>query len=155
MDFKSEKFYLQSVKNMDIVSKKQFFYHLEEKIEKFNFQTLVKIDPKVEKILFTSRYAALHELDRASKIWHACEKAGPLFIVKRKNEQPKFIFFILNQKSNIDFAEEIFENMKIEMKENESFLFFETKEQKVKGLWFSEKEDLKNIFKMVKDLFKD
>lgn len=153
MEYKSEKIYLQNVKNMDLVSKKQFFFFMDEKIEKFNFQTLLKIDPQIEKILFTSRYAALHELDRASKIWHACEKAGPLFIVKRKNG-PKFIFFILNQKNNIDYNEEIFENMKIEMQENESFLFYETKEIKVKGLWFSEKEDLKMIFKMVKELFK-
>ena len=53
----------------------------EELINKLNLDVLRRLDKEIQTILYRSRYAALHELDRASKIWHACEKAGPLFIV--------------------------------------------------------------------------
>lgn len=126
----------------------------EEAIKKLNLTVLKRLDQENDDILFRSRYSALHELDRASKIWHACEKAGPLFIVKRKKE-PKFKFFLLNQKNNIDYSEEIFDGMKIEVKFEENFIFFETKKKIINGLWVNEKEELLSLEKTIRNLFKN
>ena len=125
----------------------------EELINKLNLDVLRRLDKEIQTILYRSRYAALHELDRASKIWHACEKAGPLFIVKRTSE-PFFEFFLLNQKNNLDYQEEIFPVMKIDVKLDENFLFFETKKGAIKGLWVSEVEELKEMESIIMDLFK-
>jgi hypothetical protein len=125
----------------------------EEIINKLNLEVLRRLDHEINFILYRTRYAALHELDRASKIWHACEKAGPLFIVNR-NIEPYFKFFLLNQKNNIDYAEEIFESMKIEVKQDENFLFFETKKGVIQGLWVSEGDDLFEIDGIINHFFK-
>lgn len=125
----------------------------EELINKLNLEVLRRLDKEIQTILYRSRYAALHELDRASKIWHACEKAGPLFIVKRASE-PFLEFFLLNQKNNIDYEEEIFTEMKIDVKLDENFLFFETKKGAIKGLWVSEGEELKEMESIIVDLLK-
>ena len=122
-------------------------------INKLNLDVLKRLDNEIHTILCKSRYAALHELDRASKIWHACEKAGPLFIVNRGTE-PNYEFFLLNQKNNLDYSEEIFEAMKIEIKTDENFLFFQTKKGIINGLWVSEGEDLVKIDNIIKNLFK-
>lgn len=125
----------------------------EEKINKLNLEVLKRLDHDISGILCKSRYAALHELDRASKIWHACEKAGPLFIVFRKTD-PHHKFFLLNQKNNIDYSEEIFESMKIEVKKEENFLFYETKKGIINGLWVSEGDDLIEVESIIKKLLK-
>ena len=125
----------------------------EDVINKLNLDVLKRLDHDIHSILWKSRYAALHELDRSIKIWHACEKAGPLFIVSRGAE-PHYKFFLLNQKNNIDYCEEIFESMKLETKKKENFLFFETKRGIINGFWVSEGEDLLEIDDLIKKLFK-
>lgn len=125
----------------------------EEAIYKLNLHVLKKLDPEIIDILYRSKYSALHELDRAAKIWHACEKAGPLFIVRRRSE-PFYNIFLLNQKNNIDYVEEIFETIKYETKFDENFLFFETKKKVVNGLWVSEKEELVKLEETFRNLFK-
>lgn len=125
----------------------------DEIVNRLNLEVLRRLDREIHSILHRSLYAALHELDRASRIWHACEKAGPLFIVAKSNE-PHYSFFLLNQKSNIDYEEEIFENMKIEVKMEENFVFFETRKGTVKGLWVSEPDDLIEMERILKSLLK-
>lgn len=57
----------------------------DDEIQAINLKMLRNMDPEVDKILFISSYCSLHELDKASKIWHACETAGPLFLVTRRS----------------------------------------------------------------------
>ena len=39
----------------------------------------------LESIICTAKYCCLYEYDKASKIWHACETSGPLFLTKIRN----------------------------------------------------------------------
>lgn len=49
------------------------------------FLKLNRIDKDIDEIISSAKYCCLYEYDGASKIWHACETTGPLFIVKTKN----------------------------------------------------------------------
>lgn len=115
---------------------------------KLNLKVLRYMDQDIERIVFISSYCSLHELDKASKIWHACETAGPFFLVKRASN-PALKMILLNQKSTIDFDDEVYANQKIELKESENFLFFMNKMGTIKGLWISNVEELKQIYKLI------
>ena len=120
-----------------------------KEIAEINLKVLQKLDSDIESILYCTSFCSLHELDRASKVWHACETAGPLFIVRRTNLQSLKII-LLNQKSPIDYEEEVYPGQKFELKESEKFLFFQNKNHVIKGLWISNIEDLKKIHAIIK-----
>mmetsp|Transcript_41265 Transcript_41265/g.36611 ORF Transcript_41265/g.36611 Transcript_41265/m.36611 type:complete len:82 (-) Transcript_41265:221-466(-) len=81
------------------------------------------MDQDINKILFVTSYCSLHELDRTTKVWHACETAGPLFLVAVEN-CPNIKMILLNQKNPVDYEEELLPTQKFEVKESEKFLFF-------------------------------
>jgi len=119
-----------------------------DEIKSVNLKVLKKIDSDIEEILYIVSYCSLHELDIASKIWHACETAGPLFLVRRK-VTPQFKLILLNQKAPSDYEEDIYQNQRFELNEGQQFIFFQNKIGVIKGLWISSKEDLKNMFQLI------
>ena len=120
-----------------------------EEISALNLKVLQKLDPDIQEIIFLTSFCSLHELDKASKVWHACETAGPLFLVKRVNSS-NIKMILLNQKSPVDYEEETFQGQKFELKESERFLFFQSKNHIIKGLWISNTDDLKKIYNLIK-----
>ena len=120
-----------------------------EEIAEINLKVLQKLDSDIESILYCTSFCSLHELDRSTKVWHTCETAGPLFIVRRANIMNLKIV-LLNQKSPIDYEEEVYTGQKFELKESEKFLFFQNKNHVIKGLWISNTEDLKKIYNIIK-----
>ena len=120
-----------------------------QEISALNLKVLQRVDSDIEAIIFLSSFCSLHELDKASKVWHACETAGPLFLVQRK-DNPNLKMILLNQKSPVDYEEELYRGQKFELKESERFLFFQNRNQVIKGLWISSVDDLRKIYKITK-----
>ena len=120
-----------------------------QEISALNLKVLQRLDADIEEIIFLTSFCSLHELDKSTKVWHACETAGPLFLVRRGNN-PNLKMILLNQKSPVDYEEELYQNQKFELKESERFLFFQNKNHVIKGLWISNIDDLKKIYQIIK-----
>jgi Dcp1-like decapping family. len=121
-----------------------------QEIMDLNLKVLRNMDPEISEILIIASFCSLHELDKASKIWHACEMAGPLFLVKR-GPKNSLKMILLNQKNTIDYEEEIYAGQKFELKESEKFLFFQNRNSVIKGIWISNAEDLKKIYSIINE----
>jgi len=121
-----------------------------EEISQLNLKVLQKLDPEIEEIIFLTSFCSLHELDKASKVWHACETAGPLFLVKTANSS-NMKMVLLNQKSPVDYEEDTYNGQRFELKESERFLFFQSKNRVIKGLWISNTDDLKKIYNLIRE----
>jgi len=57
---------------------------MEEKTKEINLKVLRMKDPLIESLEYVCKYCIIHEFDRAVNIWHACEMAGPLFLVRKR-----------------------------------------------------------------------
>lgn len=115
-----------------------------EETRKLNYKVIRKIDENLHEIKYIASYCSIYELDKAIRIWHACDMAGPLYLITtKKGTAMKLI--LLNQKSNFNFEEEISKDQRFEKNEKEQMIFIQNSAGVVKGLWMNNTEDLLKI----------
>lgn len=124
---------------------------IRKEVFKLNRKVLQRIYPKFKDILTKVSHSVIYELDKASKIWHACEIVGPLFLVKFKDDDDENALYIvvMNQKSRTNYIEKVTSQSTLHLKSDENFIFINTPNGNIKGIWTSNLEELKNLYKRI------
>ena len=123
---------------------------INEEVRKLNYKVICKMEEDLYEVKYIGSYCSMYEFDKAIRIWHACDMAGPLYLITtKKGACMKMI--ILNQKNTTDLEEEITKEQQFELNLKDQMIFYQNAQGVVKGLWTNKTEDLNIIYNCIQE----
>ncbi|CAN1277515.1 mRNA-decapping enzyme-like protein [Linum perenne] len=115
-----------------------------------NLTVLQRMDPFIEEILITAAHVTFYEFNIDNSQWGRKDVEGSLFVVKRRNAQPRFQFIVMNRRNTENLVENLLGDFEYEIQV--PYLLYRNPNQEVNGIWFynpRECEDVANLFSRI------
>ncbi len=77
-------------------------------------------------------------------LWHACEVAGPLFLVSLVQGPPMLV--LLNQKNSSDFLFPLSPDTKMQLVTQQKFIFIKSSSSIIQGLFINNLDELQGLY---------
>eukprot|EP00927_Polykrikos_kofoidii_P012567 TRINITY_DN15426_c0_g1_i5.p1 TRINITY_DN15426_c0_g1~~TRINITY_DN15426_c0_g1_i5.p1 ORF type:complete len:209 (-),score=46.00 TRINITY_DN15426_c0_g1_i5:114-740(-) len=100
--------------------------------------TLQQWDPMIDQIIVYSKFAVTYLLQQGGQNpgWQKANIEGPVYLVRRRNNAPRYQLLVKNQFSTNDLLDSVHADWELDIQKNYVFYKVEDPTKQIRGLWF-------------------